>query len=315
MADLANEFTWSVSRDNLFRSCRRAYYYQYYGSWNGWNADADEKNRLLYLLKNIKSLPAWTGTIVHETIAEALRDHAETGRPVMADDLKSRAKEKLRRGWTEATTKAWLRQPKKTNLDELYYGNGQSLAKEKTDKVKEKVYGCLDAFAAMPELQDILRLGPASWKPIDKLDSFDWQGTKIWCAVDFALKDPEGNLRIIDWKTGAEKTEALGLQLACYAHFAHDKWGAPPGTVKVYGCFLGEGARFAEYPLSPDGMVDAQERILTSIREMQQCLDDPARNIAHEQDFPLAENSRPCRFCVFRGACPQGQATLPPGPP
>ena len=41
MTTFKNEFSWSVSRDSTFRKCQRMYYYQYYGSWGGWNDDAD----------------------------------------------------------------------------------------------------------------------------------------------------------------------------------------------------------------------------------------------------------------------------------
>ena len=45
-----NDFSWSFSRDSAFNTCKRKYYYSYYGSWGGWNKDADElsKNCLLY---------------------------------------------------------------------------------------------------------------------------------------------------------------------------------------------------------------------------------------------------------------------------
>src|SRR3989337_885626 len=36
VADLVNEFSWSRTRDNAFKECRRRYYYQYNGAWGGW---------------------------------------------------------------------------------------------------------------------------------------------------------------------------------------------------------------------------------------------------------------------------------------
>ena len=42
MADLANEFSWSRSRDATFHECRRRYFYQYYGAWGGWETTAPE---------------------------------------------------------------------------------------------------------------------------------------------------------------------------------------------------------------------------------------------------------------------------------
>ena len=57
MADLVNEFSWSRTRDNVFQECRRRYYYQYYGAWGGWDADADPLVRRLYILKQLAHPP------------------------------------------------------------------------------------------------------------------------------------------------------------------------------------------------------------------------------------------------------------------
>ena len=39
--EFKNDFSWSFSRDSAFNTCKRKYYYSYYGSWGGWNKDAD----------------------------------------------------------------------------------------------------------------------------------------------------------------------------------------------------------------------------------------------------------------------------------
>ena len=49
MATFRNEFSWSASRDRLFRSCPRAYYYNYYAYWNGWDRRADAKTKLIWV--------------------------------------------------------------------------------------------------------------------------------------------------------------------------------------------------------------------------------------------------------------------------
>ncbi|NOZ64350.1 MAG: hypothetical protein GXO71_05370, partial [Caldiserica bacterium] len=45
MKELVNEFSWSKSRDIIFRECPRKYYFNYYGSWGGWKFDAPERTR------------------------------------------------------------------------------------------------------------------------------------------------------------------------------------------------------------------------------------------------------------------------------
>jgi len=304
MRKLANELTWSVSRAGLFDECRRAYYYNYYGAWGGWEREAPERTRRLYILKNIRTLPMWAGGIVHETISEALGRYARTGQPITAGELQARARTQLRSGWLEAVQREWLAQPKKTNLHELYYGNGQSLPRETTEAIRERANECLTAFAESAVLREILAAPYLNWKPIDKLASFDLDGLKVWCAIDFAYDDPGGNLRLIDWKTGAEDRESLTTQLACYALYAAHTWFVPLDRLRLQGVFLRETARVSEYPLGPEALVNAKDTILTSAAAMRAVLDDVATNQASEERFPFCENERTCRRCNFRQACP-----------
>ena len=45
---LENEFSWSISRARTFKDCPRKYWFHYYGSWGGWEPDADPEARELY---------------------------------------------------------------------------------------------------------------------------------------------------------------------------------------------------------------------------------------------------------------------------
>lgn len=314
MAQLVNELTWSVSRHRLFEECRRAYYYNYYGAWNGWDSGAPPRTRQLYLLKNLKSLDMWGGSIVHEVIAEALQRFTRNAHPIAAGELQAQGRQKLRAGWVEAVNGDWRKNAKKTNLYELYYGNGQKLPPEQTERLKARVYECLAHFAESAVLQEILSVPYLQWKPIDKLDSFIMDALKIWCAVDFACMDAAGRLRIIDWKTGGEDAEALKLQLACYAFYAGERWAVRPDAVRVSGIFLREKARCSDYALTPEVLVDARDRILTSAARMRELLVDVARNAAQEEDFPVCQQERSCRRCNFREICPQGQQVAPREP-
>ena len=56
MGELQNQFSWSRSRDNAFRDCRRRYWIHYYGSWGGWERDAPTSVRQAYLLAGTSAL-------------------------------------------------------------------------------------------------------------------------------------------------------------------------------------------------------------------------------------------------------------------
>lgn len=305
MAKLTNQLTWSVSRDRLFRSCRRAYYYHYYGAWGGWESDASPQTRQLYILKNMTTLEMWAGSIVHDVIAEALRRYARTNNAIRTGELQARAREKLRNGWREAVGGAWKRSPKKTNLFRLYYGNGKSLPADETERTKERVYGCLEAFAQSEVLKEIASVSYLNWQPVDTLNSFQMDGVKVWAAVDFAYQDAAGKTRIIDWKTGHEDEDAVRLQLACYAYYAAEAWHVPFEQQRQMGVFLGDGARVSEYNIDSAALVDARDAVLSGVAEMREVLRDVDGNVAAEEDFPPTEKDWPCRRCSFREVCPK----------
>lgn len=304
MAELTNDFSWSVSRDQMFRSCQRAYYYQYYASWGGWEADADERTRHIYRLKNLKTLEMWAGSIVHETIAEVLRKYAHSQIKIRTGELQARARSKLRTGWLEAVNREWLRRPKANNLQELYYGNGKTLPRERTDAAKEAVYKSLQGFAESEILREILAVPAMSWKPVDKLETFSMNGTKIWCAIDFAFIDAAGRLAIIDWKTGRNETDALREQLASYAYFSRDKWQVTPENMRLVGVFLRADDPVREYTVNESDLFEAQNAILESAAAMRSKLADVESNTPQpESAFPKTENDGTCRRCKFREIC------------
>jgi hypothetical protein len=36
MAEFKNEFSWSKTRDEVFKACPHQYWFAYHGYWNGW---------------------------------------------------------------------------------------------------------------------------------------------------------------------------------------------------------------------------------------------------------------------------------------
>ena len=302
---LSNDLTWSVSRAQTFQSCQRAYYYHYYGSWGGWDSTAPERTRQLYILKNVKSIAMWAGSIVHELIKKALEQYSMSHILPSVVELQEQARLLLRQGWSDSVNKEWQAYPKKTNLHELYYGNGKSLPKEDTDRIKTRVYDCLEAFVNSATLKEVLAVPFVQWKPIDILDSFLVEQNKVWCAIDFAYTDNHGSLHIVDWKTGGENPATLRQQLACYALFALDKWKHTVEQLALHGVFLNDGGRKSNYSVDAALLISVKDQILLSIQAMRQKLKDPENNLADEDDFPLTENCNTCEFCSFRQACPK----------
>ncbi|MGN0867767.1 MAG: RecB family exonuclease [Oligosphaeraceae bacterium] len=322
---LVNDLTWSVSRSRLFRSCPRAYYYQYYGAWGGWSHQAPPRARLLYQLKQMTSFPLWGGDVVHKLIKETLLAFRETRETPVLSQLQEQARAALNRGWKESRNGEWKQNPKgKTNLFEHYYAEeGESVSQEKIQDLRSKVFDAMEGFLSCGVLDALAPLPPEQWKSVDALDTFvagelppagdaPAMPLKVWCALDLAYQDSQGILHVLDWKTGAEHRDELRLQLSCYALYARKTWDVPLERISLEGVFLNDAGRTSRYEISPETLEHAQEQILKSAGAMRAKLQDPVQNAAQEEDFPCASDTRQCRWCPFRKVCPLFQE---PGEP
>ncbi len=314
MAEITNDLTWSISRAGLFQSCQRAYYYRYYGYWGGWKFDADEKAKLLYVLRNVKPMILWAGTIVHETIKDALTRYAATGEVPTLPALQQHATELLRAGWLETINKEWQERPsKKTNLFELYYGDGENygeckkLPREQTDAIKERVMSALDAFSRSQVLKDILATSTKQWQPIDANLFFMLDDIKVWACPDFAYTDASSILHIIDWKTGKEHPAQLRLQLACYALYAIKTLNVPLENVAIHGVLLNDFGRRSDYQVDQALIDSVTSQIKVSFNAMKKKLKDAEKNLAEEDDFPCNPSDFNCSTCPFLRVCPAVQ--------
>ena len=138
---------------------------------------------------------------------------------------------------------------------------------------------------------------------MDELDSWTFEGVKVWVAIDFAYRDPDGLIHVLDWKTGKHREEDH-TQVAIYALYARRRWGVAEDAVRGGLVYLagGDGGE-VEVQADPDALEACQEEMRGSIGAMRAALDDPARNVARIERFPQVEDREACRRCPFRRPC------------
>jgi CRISPR/Cas system-associated exonuclease Cas4 (RecB family) len=298
--ELQNLFSWSVSRHRGFAECRRAYYYRHYGSWGGWNPKSPPDIRELYILKNLDNRYTLAGRVVHQTVAQVLNKH-RYGIEVLPDEAKASALGELRRGFMESRQGEYRRRPKKAvGLFEHEYR--EEVADSQWESMRERVYTCLENFYRSEVRETILATGIENWLPIDSLDSFPFEGTTVYVAPDFALRNPQGNALVIDWKTGRPEGDADRMQLVCYGLFAREKWGVEPRRAVGELHYLLTGD-VQVVTLDPATLEEGIEHIRGSIAAMKALLDDPEANTATLDRFPLTDDRGTCARCNFRKVC------------
>jgi len=287
----------------MFQECPRAYYFQYYGSWGGWERSAGERTRLLYVLKNLETRHIWAGDKVHKAIAEVLEALRLDMPPPTADGLVRRTLETMRAEFKDSRSGRHPQDPKRT-LGLFEHAYDLQLKDEAWKAVADHVEACIRTFLESDTLAGIRKVPPADWLEIEKLNTIDIDGTKVYVQLDFAHRTSDGAI-IFDWKTGrSDQSRETSIQFACYALYATQAWNVPADKVRTIEFNVAKN-EIIEHAVTEDVIREVRTYIMESAGEMEGFLDDLEKNTATEDSFPIADDADVCRYCNFRQACPR----------
>lgn len=306
MAELSNEFAFSWSRQKIFYDCPRKLYWQYYGSWGGWEDEASRDARLAYRLKNLKTLSMLIGETFHEELAEILqrRPSRPAGIPVkqLKDDMERRLLKRLR----ESRNADWERfgNPKQyTILFEDYYKVG--IDERMEAEARATLHSCVDGLAASGFGRRAFAAPKEHLIFIDPRDMAEKRvtvdGLILYASPDLVVKGKSGGLHIIDWKTG-KPYKANVAQLAVYGIFVQEKFEMPLERLTAHLIYV--NARENHEQSVVEGVEEARRVIATYVEDVKGRLTDPVANVAGDiEGFPMTKNTVLCRSCNFRELC------------
>ena len=317
--DIKNELVWSHSRGRAFHDCKRAYWFNYYGYWMGWDAGAPAAVRETYLQKKLTSRAMWTGTVVHGIAeaglkrainalasGEARTPNQESDAFWTLDDMRQAAFLKADADIRGSASGEWKRRPaKRTGFTEHYYDLPVSdddwkavldeIDRQVVNLHANRIYRRLLVTASrIREVEELRKFAVGSGP----------ECAEVYLAVDAMVGDGNGGVVIIDWKTGQNHEDAvIAAQLGVYGLYATQELGIPEDRITAMHVNLRHNTE-ARHPVGPAEIAAAREAILTGMAEMRASLKDVAANIADKEDFPtLPEGSARCRWCNFRRSC------------
>ena len=300
MAAFKNKFSWSFSRYKIFNECKRKYYFNHYGFWNGWREDADEKTKKIYILKNLTSRHMLAGSVVHETIELIIANYG-LGAIMHFEQAEGLMIQKLKKAFLESKNEDWKKKVKgHCNLAEHYFN--YNISDEKWIEFRDKASNNLNGFYEIDENSIIKNSNSNKWLTIDKLDSFDYNGTTIFASPDFAFNENDKTI-IYDWKTGNPSTDDE-TQLLIYALYTNQKWDIEYSKMELSDVYLNIGASVYAEDIEEKIPV-VEDLIKDSIEQMKGSLVDIDNNVAKESDFPMTNDLNKCKWCDFREICHQ----------
>jgi PD-(D/E)XK nuclease superfamily len=300
MTEFKNEFSWSKTRDEVFKTCPRQYWFAYYGYWDGWLDTAPERTRQVYILKNLKNRHMWTGEKVHECIQRSLNNIRRGIKVLSADEIVTITLDQMRAEFRSSKSKNYWKKPKSCALFEHEYE--LEMTDDQWKEAANNVETCLRNFYAS-DIYDGLKSHPKNqWLEVEGFSSFHLNNIRIHLVIDCAIKE-RGDFYIYDWKTGKSLSEGHSIQLCCYALYAMEKWHVPPESVKVIEYNLGFD-KSHWFSIAQGEVEDIKGYIRGSIKDMQSLLIDVGNNIPVEEErFSKVEDERVSLRCNFQKVC------------
>lgn len=297
--ELKCELSWSASRAKEFERCKREYWYSRYASWGWWTERPRGEKFQTMVHKNLTSLPAFTGDVIHRAI-ERWFELKRAGSVMNAAELMEEAVNLFRVGWRQSSTDAWQERPNKsTHLFEHHYKF--DIKAERTALSRNLIEVATKFFCESPQLAPVRDVPAEDWLSVETLDTYQFLGTKVYAVPDFAYRVDE-KVHIWDWKTGKPREDDI-FQLHTYALYACEKWQTDPEDIVLYAGYLGQ-ENVQTIPVEIEKLSEAQDRMSMSLREMMDLHYDPDVDDLMMQNWPASGAPEGCRFCRYKGMCP-----------
>ncbi|MCK4649853.1 PD-(D/E)XK nuclease family protein [Candidatus Pacearchaeota archaeon] len=299
-----NEFSWSKSRDGLFKECRRKYFFNHYGFWNGWIAAEDDRVKRIYYLKKLATKEVWVGSIVHEVIEFVLRKF-RVGEDISLSHALAILRKRFDSDFEISRLKEYTGFMSKAHrfFEDEY---GIDISDEERGELMKKAETCLTNFFNSDIFMEIRQTPVEDWITLEDFLSFDFEGTQVYLSIDFAMR--VGNKVILyDWKTGGERKADYELQLGLYALYVAEKFGIPAEniTAKMFYLGLGTEGKVDSFEVDSERLEEVRQVLRESVLGMKKLLRDVPSNEAVEEDFEKSEGYW-CSRCNFRKVCLEG---------
>lgn len=302
---ITNDFSWSKSRHEKFRECLRAYYFQYYASWGGWDRNAPDEARTLYTLKKLGNRFTWAGSVVHEAVKGALLD-LRIGRNPDEEAVIARVHRTMQEDWKHSSKKAyWSAKHRKEFSGLVEHEYDEPVSPDDWKRNWASTEQALRNFFRSRWVPLARALQPHQWLEVDEgfeNSQFVLDGVKVFAIPDFAYLEPDGSAVVVDWKTGKSR-EGYDEQVLGYALYLSTRYRLPVEKVKASLVYLNENT---EHTVTVDAQAieTFRNHFKKSVSQMRELLRDPAANVPKEREqFALTDDTDACARCVFRRPC------------
>lgn len=311
-------FSWSFTREELFHTCERAFFYEYAARDEPYHQEA-------FRLRNLKTPVMMAGTIVDSVIGMSLKALKSSGE--VQSGLSSKGAKIYEKWWRDSSNfgphyrNGDAIPEKATVLQHHYFEKEDDLAEKQSGA--QRVQDCLYNFENSPLWETIQEKAIHPWSDVRVHGDGQFptsfttdSGLDLWAAYDFYIKE-EPKLHILDWKTGARRPNAeskAAKQLSIYSLYGNKGLGFGFPEVTVQAIWLQEQPEWSPQQID-EKAIRAVE--LETHRHSEAVFSRLTQDtfwkkgnkwiyLAKESDFAPSPHPNKCNRCKFQTLCEDG---------
>ncbi|OQY37969.1 MAG: hypothetical protein B6226_04320 [Candidatus Cloacimonetes bacterium 4572_65] len=281
---------WSISRYDTFSSCKRAYYYNYYGKF-----DNEIPTELINKLKKLTSIPLEIGNITHDIIRDLLNRYKKVNTPIDMARMQS---------YIFNLTKRYC---SNKQFSEVYYGHLSEIDLNAIyEKVKTGVIGVLNSERVKWITSQAIS-NSANWvvEPAGYGET-RFNNMKAYCKVDF-LFPLANDIYIIDWKSGRMNPEKHRKQMLAYSLWAKNLYNVYiENIIPIVGYIYPVYHEIGE-PFTQEELDQFEKTLALQTQEMYtMCASIKDNTPVRKEFFTQTDDMFNCFYCNYRELCGRG---------
>ncbi|HVP97045.1 MAG TPA: PD-(D/E)XK nuclease family protein [Methanoregula sp.] len=291
---------WSISAHNTFRRCQRQFFF---GNIMASHNAKDPLRREAFILKQLKHLPVWRGTLVHECLSDFFVPSIKTDL-ISKNDLTKITLERVDQQFLFSKNRLYRKGSSKSSCGSHYcalyeHELGLNIDDSRINLLKHEISQCFEYLYGNADFINKLKNCASLTNEINL--PFKMDETTIAAKLDLTFID-NTHLNIVDWKIGASDTSDYSKQLFVYALAATHKIGRRIDQIKLFEVNLLK-KQIIEHAVDQDKLQNTEDFIYKSISDIRSVTHDQKYENLNVSDFETAKNSKNCEFCNYQSLC------------
>jgi hypothetical protein len=277
------------------------------------HAAKDNERHEAYILKQLRPVSAWQGSIVHQILATRfVDDFIVPRRPLDVPALTAAAQDLAQRQFAFSAARRY-REPGQTKsaVGSEYcalveHEHGEGVSPEALAVVHATLARCFANLASQVEFLAMLRAGYGHQVEVRlNADLGGSQLPTVTATVDLLFFRPDGQLTIVDWKVGQSETSDYARQVLVYALAVVGSRHWPdlvPEAIELYEVNLLRNY-IQQHPVTTERLDETEDFVYRSLVDLDALVGGRRFDELDLSEFEVAERPSSCGWCNFRSLC------------